>query len=121
MKKRTEGAVWSIGPAEFLQIPGELYPEILNGGIVALPGRDYETAPVETPPLRELMSGTFRFAIGLANDEIGYIIPKSQWDAKAPFVYNGKAYYGEGNSAGPDTAPIVYRELAKLIEELPRP
>jgi len=118
MKKRTEGAVWSIGPAEFLQIPGELYPEILNGGIVALPGRDYETAPVETPPLRELMGGSFRFAIGLANDEIGYIIPKSQWDAKKPFVYNGKAYYGEGNSAGPDTAPVVYRELAKLIMDI---
>jgi hypothetical protein len=118
MKKRTEGAVWSIGPAMFLQIPGELYPEILNGGIDALPGRDYEIAPVETPPLRELMSGDFRFAIGLANDEIGYIIPKSQWDVKAPFVYRDRPYYGEGNSLGPETAPNVYRELAKMMKEL---
>ena len=117
-KKRTEGAVWSIGPASFLQFPGELYPEILNGGIDALPGRDFEIDPVETPPLRELMSGEFRFAIGLANDEIGYIIPKSQWDVKEPFVYRDRPYYGEENSMGPDTAPIVYRELAGLIEEL---
>ena len=117
-KKRTEGAVWSIGPASFLNMPGELYPEILNGGIDALPGRDYEIAPVETPPLRDLMSGEFRFAFGLANDEIGYIIPKSQWDVKEPFVYRDKAYYGEGNSMGPETAPIVYKELSKLIEEL---
>jgi len=118
MKKRTEGAVWRIGPATFLQMPGEMYPEILNGGIDALPGRDYEIAPVESPPLRELMSGEFRFAFGLANDEIGYIIPKSQWDVKAPFVYRDRPYYGEENSMGPETAPIVYRELAKMIEEL---
>ena len=119
MKKRTEGAVWSIGPASFLQIPGELYPEILNGGIDALPGRDFKKIePVETPPLRELMSGDFRFAVGLANDEIGYIIPKSQWDKKAPYVYRDKAYYGESNSMGPETAPIVYRELAEMIKDL---
>ena len=24
--------------------------------------------------------------VGLANDEIGYIIPKRQWDEKAPFA-----------------------------------
>ena len=116
--KRSEGAVWSIGPASFLNMPGEMYPEILNGGVVALPGRDFEIDPVETPPLRELMSGEFRFAFGLANDEIGYIIPKSQWDVKAPFVYRDKPYYGEENSMGPETAPAVYRELAKMIEEL---
>ena len=119
MKKRSEAAVWSIGPASFLTIPGELYPEILNGGIVALPGRDFEINPVETPSLRSLMKGEFRFAIGLANDEVGYIIPKSQWDEEAPFVYNDKSSYGEENSLGPETAPLLYKELKSLIEELP--
>ena len=28
--------------------------------------------------------------IGLANDEIGYIIPKRQWDVKKPFCYGRK-------------------------------
>lgn len=119
MKKRTEAAVWSIGPVSFLTFPGELYPEILNGGIDALPGRDFEIDPQETPPLRHLMQGEFRFGIGLANDEIGYIIPKSQWDVKKPFVYRDKAYYGEQNSLGPDTAPLLYRELCQLLDELP--
>jgi hypothetical protein len=118
-KKRTEAAVWSIGPASFLTIPGELYPEILNGGVVALPGRDFEIDPVEVPPLRERMKGDFRFAIGIANDEIGYILPKSQWDAKAPYVYRDKPYYGEINSLGPETAPVLYKELSRLIETLP--
>ena len=119
MKKRTEAAVWSIGPAGFITFPGELYPEILNGGVVALPGRDFPVDPLETPPLRDLMQGEFRFGIGLANDEVGYIIPKSQWDVKEPYVYRDKAYYGEQNSLGPETAPLVYRELRQLLEELP--
>jgi len=119
MKKRTEAAVWSIGPASFLTFPGELYPEILNGGVAALPGRDFEIEPAETPPLRSLMRGEFRFGIGLANDEIGYIIPKSQWDVEAPFVYNDKPSYGEENSLGPKTASLLYKELKSLIEELP--
>lgn len=119
MKKRTEAAAWSIGPASFLTFPGELYPEILNGGVVALPGRDFPVEPVETPPLRELMQGEFRFGIGLANDEIGYIIPQSQWDVKKPYVYRDKPYYGEQNSLGPETGPLVYNELKQLLEELP--
>lgn len=119
MKKRTEAAAWSIGPASFLTFPGELYPEILNGGIEALPGRDFEIDPLEVPPLRELMTGEFRFGIGLANDEIGYIIPKSQWDVKKPYVYRDKPYYGEVNSLGPETAPLLHNELCLLLEELP--
>ncbi len=119
MKKRTEAAVWNIGPASFVTFPGELYPEILNGGVEALPGRDFEIDPQETPPLRDLMQGEFRFGIGLANDEIGYIIPKSQWDVKKPFVYRDKPYYGEQNSLGPETAPLLYNQLCQLLEELP--
>jgi len=120
MKKRTEKAGWTIGPASFITFPGELYPEILNGGIDALPNRDFEISIQETPPIRELMAGEFRIGIGLANDEIGYIIPKSQWDTKAPFVYREKAYYGEENSLGPETAPILYKEISRLLNELPK-
>jgi hypothetical protein len=34
-KVRTEIAAFNIGPASFLTIPGEIYPEIVNGGIEA--------------------------------------------------------------------------------------
>jgi hypothetical protein len=118
MQKRTEAAAWSIGPASFLTFPGELYPEILNGGVEALPGRDFEVDPLEVPPLRELMPGDFRFGIGLANDEIGYIIPKSQWDVKKPYIYRDRPCYGEENSLGAETAPLLHNELRLLLEEL---
>ena len=81
---RTELAAFTLGPASFLCIPGEIYPEIVNGGVEAPAGQDYEINPIEIPPMRELMPGKYRFVIGLANDEIGYIIPKSQWDVEAP-------------------------------------
>jgi len=100
--------------AYFLSIPGEIYPEIVNGGIEAPIGQDYEIDPIETPPLRELMQGKYRFVIGLSNDEIGYIIPKSEWDEDAPYLYGDeKSTYGEVNSVGPEMAPILHREFRK--------
>ena len=118
-KKRSEVAAFTLGPATFLAVPGEIYPEIVNGGVEAPEGRDFDITPVETPPLRELMPGRYKFVMGLANDEIGYIIPKSQWDEEAPYTYGRKkAPYGEENSLGPETAPLLYKELSGILEEL---
>ena len=119
MKIRSEVCFWQLGPASFLHQPGEIYPEIVNGGVEQPEGGDVDIAPIETPPLRSLMPGTYKFTIGLSNDMIGYIIPKSQWDQKAPFTYdNEDAPYGEVNSVGPETAPILYKALKEVIEEL---
>jgi hypothetical protein len=65
------------------------------------------------------MPGKYKFMFGLANDEIGYIVPKSQWDEKAPYTYgkNGRPY-GEVNSLGPETAPTIHRTIKELLEEL---
>ncbi|MEA1876089.1 MAG: hypothetical protein U9N86_04435 [Bacteroidota bacterium] len=117
---RTEIAAFSIGPASFLCIPGEIYPEIINGGIETPEGQDYVTDIVETPPLRNLMPGRFKFIIGLANDEIGYIIPKSEWDNELPYIYDDPddSPYGEENSVGPETAPILYKNLKSILKEL---
>lgn len=118
MKMRTELAVFKIGPISFVTIPGEIYPEIINGGVEAPDGNDFGIEPLETPPVRELMPGKFKFVIGLANDEIGYIIPKSQWDTKPSFAYGrDKPQYGEENSPGPETAPLLYRNLKEMLEE----
>jgi hypothetical protein len=63
------------------------------------------------------MTGDFKFITGLSNDMIGYIIPISQWDAEPPFTYgNQRSPYGEINSLGPQTAPILHSEIKRLIE-----
>jgi hypothetical protein len=53
--------------------------------------------------------------IGLAGDEIGYIIPKAEWDEKPPYLQNAKkAWYGEENSVGPDAAACIAAALHDL-------
>ncbi len=119
MKMRSEVSVFKIGPLSFATVPGEIYPEILNGGVEAPEGQDYKIAPVEVPAVRELMKGKYKFVFGLANDEIGYIVPKSQWDEKKPFTYKKDgAPYGEVNSLGPETAPALHKHLKELLTEL---
>ncbi len=119
MKMRSEISAFTIGEISFATLPGEVYPEIINGGIEAPEGRDFIIDPLEVPSVREMMPGRFKFVIGLANDEIGYIIPKSQWDVEAPFTYGAKkAPYGEVNSLGPETAPILHGRLREILDEI---
>jgi hypothetical protein len=88
-------------------VPGELYPELSVGGVERYTGADFPDAPIE-PPIKPLLRAPYRMLIGLADDEIGYIIPKAEWDEKAPYLQNApKAWYGEENSVGPDAAARI--------------
>jgi len=119
MKMRSELAVVKIGPVSFVTVPGEIYPELVNGPVEAPEGNDFGIQPLEVPVIREMMPGKYKFILGLGNDEIGYIIPKSQWDTKAPFTYGReKAPYGEENSLGPETAGVIHRNLQEMLGEL---
>jgi hypothetical protein len=119
MKMRSELAVFKVGPVSFTTLPGEVYPELVNGGIEEPEGADFKEGIIENPAIRELMTGRFKFIIGLGNDEVGYIIPRSQWDVKAPFTYGREsAPYGEENSLGPETAGIIHSALAEMLLEL---
>jgi len=122
MNMRSEVSVFNLGPAvSFATMPGEIYPELINGGIEAPEGRDFAVDPVEVPPIREMMTGRCKFIFGLANDEVGYIIPRSQWDVKDPYTYNREdSPYGEENSLGPETATILHSKLKEILDELNR-
>lgn len=112
---RTEVALATFGDATIACVPGEIYPELVNGGIENPPGADFAIAPVEVPPIREMMPGRVKFIFGLANDEIGYIIPKSEWDQKPPYLYHSPhRLYGEVNSVGPDAAEAIHAALKAL-------
>jgi len=112
---RTEVSLVTVGDASIAALPGEIYPEIVNGGIERAPGGDFDIDPVEVPPIRQLMPGRVKFVFGLANDEIGYVIPKSEWDRKPPYLYgSARGVYGEVNSVGPETAPILHKAIAEL-------
>jgi hypothetical protein len=116
----TEVACLRLGELHVACIPGELYPELVYGQFQepADAGADFPDAALEKP-VASLLPGEKWLLFGLANDEIGYIIPKRQWDEVAPFAYGReKPQYGEINSVGPEVAPILMRALERRVGEL---
>lgn len=114
---RAELGYLRLGNLDVAAIPGEIYPELVLGKVQdpVDPGADFPDAPVE-PAVYDQLRGRHRMLIGLANDELGYFIPKRQWDEKPPYCYGlKKSQYGEVNSVGPEAAPIVCAVFRELV------
>ena len=113
----TEVGYLRLGDAEVLLVPAEVYPELVLGGIQDPQdkGADFPGAPRERA-LFTLLRSEYKLVFGLAGDEIGYVIPRSQWDAKKPFAY-GRAQdqYGEVNSVGPSAAARLVAAFEGLL------
>lgn len=71
---------------------------------VSIPG---EPAPTVFKDLKSMMQGKWRFLIGLGEDEIGYIVRKSDWNQ--PYYK-----YERSMSPGIETAPLIKSELKAL-------
>jgi hypothetical protein len=115
---RTEVAWLRLGELEVAVIPGEIYPELVLGKVddPPDPAADFPDAPIE-PSIYGQLAGPHRMIVGLGNDELGYILPKRQWDEKPPFTHAlTKAPYGEVNSLGPDTGPLLCATFAELVK-----
>ena len=113
----TEVALLQLGELSLAAIPGELYPELVYGEFQepADPAADFPEAALE-PTIAELLGEGKWMLFGLANDEVGYLIPKRQWDARKPFAYGRKkSQYGEANSCGPEAAAIVMKGFARCV------
>jgi hypothetical protein len=114
---KTEVGYLKLGELEVAVIPGEIYPEVVLGKVQdpADPGADFPDAPAE-PAVYAQLKAKHKMIIGLGNDEIGYLIPKRQWDVKEPFCYGlKKAQYGEMNSVGPDAAAVICGVFKELV------
>ncbi len=83
----TEMALVTLGEAQIVTIPGELLPEI-----------SFE--------IQEKMSGFPRILVGLANDELGYIVPEYDFRSDE---------YEESMSQGPATAPVVRETAIRML------
>lgn len=115
----TEVAYLRLGDLHIAAIPGEIYPELVYGEFQnpADPGADFPDAPLEIPVMHTL-PGDKKLLLGLANDEVGYILPKRQWDVKPPFCYGRDSdQYGEENSVGPETARLLTSALADRVRD----
>jgi hypothetical protein len=116
----TEVSCLRLGELTIVNLPCEIYPELVYGKFQepVEPHADFPDAPLE-PTVVSLVPSDKWLLFGLASDEIGYVLPKRQWDDKKPFCYGRtKAQYGEINSCGPETAPIIMKALADCIRQL---
>ncbi len=112
----TEVGLVTLGEVQIAMIPGEIYSEQVLGKYPAKaePGADFPDAPLE-PAILPAMRSKFKLLFGLANDELGYFVPKRQWDAAPPYAYGRKKpQYGEQNSVGPEAARLVGEAFARL-------
>src|SRR5262245_16061996 len=85
-----------LGPAQIITVPGELLPRL-----------GFE--------LKAALPGPCRLLVGLADDELGYILPDDEFLAPADYMNPG-AQYEESMSMGPRTGSLVLAAAKGLIE-----
>src|SRR5262245_63356759 len=92
----TTCAYVDLGPAQMITVPGELLPRL-----------GFE--------LKAALPGPCRLLVGLADDELGYILPDDEFVAPADYMNPG-AQYEESVSMGPRTGSLVLAAARELIE-----
>ena len=96
----TEVSLAQVGPVMFAAVPGELLPKL---------GLRLKTE-------MRLRGASVPVIVGLADDELGYILPEEDFVFPADYRDPGKQYE-ESMSVGPRTGPIVVDALMSLISE----
>ncbi|HXG66855.1 MAG TPA: neutral/alkaline non-lysosomal ceramidase N-terminal domain-containing protein [Blastocatellia bacterium] len=120
----------TIGDAQFITTPGELFPEVFYG-VEKHRRRDCPQADTKRPAepsVRDRMTKKYKFIIGLCPDELGYIVPGYDYfkpavgpsgmsEAKDPCKAQGVPdHYHETNSASSQLAPAWACTAAALLE-----
>lgn len=106
---QTELTVIGLGDLALALLPGEIFPELVSG----------TGDPVDPEGLKQI-AGRYGLedvlVVGLANDEIGYIVPPSDFvlDETLPYFREAEGdHYEETNSLGPACA----EDLADAFEK----
>lgn len=105
-------------------MPGEIFPELVLGGKYG----DANPEGVNPKPLNEIARENGieeMILIGLCNDELGYIVPPSDFllNEKAPYIerthdYKGEDHYEETNSVGPACAQCIADAFEQAVKNL---
>jgi hypothetical protein len=88
-KVETELHLIRFGDVDMVTLPGEALPKV---GLA----------------IKEILKAKYKLLIGLGNDELGYIIPKEDFDPSK---------YEESMSVGPKAAPLIEAGIARLYGE----
>lgn len=121
---KTEITYFEIGGKKLLLLPCEIFPELVFGGFLgaeeSATGKGAEANP---QILTEICEDEEILVFGLANDELGYVVPPNDFllNPTAPYLENGRdkfnrKHYEETNSMGPDTAFTIAENVRIIIE-----
>ena len=119
---KSEINYFEIDTLKILMLPCEIFPELVYGGY--LPAEESATgygAEINPTPLQEIV-GDDVMIIGLANDELGYVLPPNDFilHPETPYFENGRdvhnrRHYEETNSLGPETAATIADTVKEII------
>ncbi|MEK7470161.1 MAG: hypothetical protein AAB074_22555 [Planctomycetota bacterium] len=130
---RTEIGVLTLGPVQAALVPGELFPELAVGGFdgtkafgAEIVKKDNPNPPriAEAPKgpfLRDLLDAPVEMIVGLANDELGYILPEYDFQVNEKSAtlepHPPGDHYEETNSLGKETAKRVMDAFTELLKK----
>ena len=121
---KTQLTYMELGGVKMLFLPCELFPELAYGGYLtaeeSATGCGEEVNPI---PLVKLAEDEDLLIYGLADDELGYVLPPNDFllSPDKPYLDNGRdahgrRHYEETNSAGPETAQTIADTFAKVLD-----
>ena len=125
----SELSVLRLGNMYLALIPGELFPELVTGrylsaSTAAAPERE-NPEPLVAIMTRHGLSADSLLICGLANDELGYIVPPNDFllHPDTPYFANacdsaGRRHYEETNSVGPETANVIAAGFEHCLSQL---
>lgn len=130
---KTEVGVLALGPVQAALVPGELFPELAVGGYDGTRAFGEPVVKKENPNppklanapkgpyLRDLLDAPVEMIIGLANDELGYIVPEYDFEvnSKSPTLepHPPGDHYEETNSLGRETAGRLMDAFGELLKK----
>lgn len=126
----TEVSHVRVGTVQFLGIPGELFPELAIGGYdgryrfghplvgPSNPNPPRLAAAPKGPFLRDKLKAKVGILVGLANDEVGYLMPDYDFQARPTRSMEPRmpgTHYEETNSIGPAASGILMKAFDELL------
>ena len=120
----TQLTYMEIDDRPLLFLPCELFPELAYGGYLSVEDSGTGFGPEINPrTLCDIIGDPSAIIFGLADDEIGYVIPPNDFylHPEKPYLEKGidrhkRRHYEETNSAGPNTAEAIANALEKVMK-----
>ncbi len=125
---KSEITYLEIGGKKILFLPGEIFPELVFGGALSADESATGKGSEFNPKLIcNIVEDEKILVFGLANDELGYILPPNDFilNEKSPYIDNARdrhdrRHYEETNSMGPKTAQVIADTVEEIYKSIKR-